>query len=186
MMVIGVSVFMSSFTVDIQAYVGIAVVILFMTMHISSNPYNSAVLDRMEKYALATAFVTLYVGLLFYISKEENTDQSTLVMIGSLFIVGVNAVYMTYACWEIALYYSSKHKGKVKSVLLLLEPVLNVVCCRKKKAIKRTRRLLHKQTILMKAGKKKLNKMKEMKKNSSKVTPIVSTSDDAALRTWGG
>ena len=54
MLVIGVSVFMSSYTVDVQAYVGIAIVILFLTMHISSNPYNSAILDSMEKYALAT------------------------------------------------------------------------------------------------------------------------------------
>ena len=188
MLVIGVSVFMSSFTVDIQAYVGIAIVILFMTMHISSNPYNSAVLDSMEKYALATAFATLYVGLLFYIAKEDNVDQSMLVLIGSLFIVGVNVIYLCYAVFEILIFYASANQGCAKKTMVRMEPVLKVLCCRSKETSKRHRKLLHKRTIKKVAALKKLDKMNQLKKsNNSKVTPIRSTDapESPDLRTWG-
>ena len=150
MLVIGVSVFLSSYSVDVQAYIGIAIVILFMTMHINSNPYNSQVLDSMEKYALGTAFCTLYVGMLFYILKEDGVDNSTLVIVGSLFIVGINMLYLCYAVWEILLYYASiKRHGSAKSCMRCLIPVTNCLCCRSKKARKKTHRLLHKATIRM-------------------------------------
>jgi hypothetical protein len=195
MMVIGVSVFMSSFTVDIQAYVGIAIVILFMTMHISSNPYNTATLDKMEKYALATAFATLYVGLLFYITAEATVEQSLLVLLGSLFIVGINLLYMIYATWQILLYIAKDEgqRSKLKKVLIFFEPCINAIFCRSKKQIRKQKRLLgylkmkkKVETCKLKEAKERLKRAREVANQTlltnhdkTKVMPI------NELKTWG-
>jgi uncharacterized membrane protein YjfL (UPF0719 family) len=150
MMVIGVSVFMSSFTVELQAYAGIGVVILFMTMHISANPYNSKALDQMEKYALLTAFATLYIGLLFYISKQESEDNSILVIFGSLSIVAINVLYLIFAVIEILSYYAHTQQGKLHKCFVFFQPICNRLRCRSKKQRVRRRKLLHKITMIKK------------------------------------
>ena len=112
MLVIGISVFMSQFTVDVQTYAAIAVVIFFMTLHISANPFFRKDLDMMEKWSLASSFVTLYVGLLFYITQQEEVHGSIVVICGSMLIVGLNVGYLVYAIYQIFKFTVDAHKGK--------------------------------------------------------------------------
>ena len=81
MMIIGVSVFMSNYTVDIQAYVGIAIVILFMTMHISSNPYNSSgKFYRCQYFLLVLLMVVGLSSLRLFIFLEWEVLGSRVVL----------------------------------------------------------------------------------------------------------
>ena len=196
MLVIGVSIFMSSYSVDIQAYCGILIVIFFMTMHISSNPYNSDVLDRMEKYALATAFVTLYVGMLFYIAKDQNINHNMLAIVGSIFILGINIVYIIFAVREVLLFYASEHRGLAHKIMVkCCVPVCNVMLCRGKKARAKLHFRIHKKkkTVVVKITKNKNVVPSSPKKSSSKtkVAPELLLSDDddkgeeEGIKSWG-
>ena len=196
MFVIGVSIFMSSYSVDIQAYCGILIVIFFMTMHISANPYNSDVLDRMEKYALATAFVTLYVGMLFYIAKDQNINQNILAIVGSIFILGINIVYIIFAVREVLIFYASEHRGLAHKIMVkCCVPVCNVMLCRGKKARAKLHFRIHKKkkTVVVKITKNKNVVPSSPKKISSKtkVAPerLLSRDDDKrkeeGVKSWG-
>ena len=134
-LVMMISVFML-LPVDIQAYVGIVVVMFYMSLHIMWRPYNHKLLDQMEMYASVTSFVTLYAGIFMYIvtrnysdagdpssSMEENTMTFFGVSVTSI-IVTLNFVYIVYAVWVIV-YQSLLHaKGPLKRVVLCLHK-----CC---------------------------------------------------------
>ena len=170
MLIIGVSIFMSSYKVDIQAFVGINIVVLFMCMHISSNPYNSATLDSMEKYALGTAFLTLNCGLFLFLIHDptKETDSSDVIIAISCFIVGINVLYLAYALHEILLYYASHKPGAAKKIMSCCIPITNVLCCRSKKARKKAHLLLHKTNINVFALNKKKTSMKVFPLNKKK------------------
>ena len=178
MMVIGVSVFMSSFTVDIQAYVGIGIVILFMTMHISANPYNSKVLDQMEKYALLTAFATLYIGLLFYISQQDGVDNSTLVIVGSVSIVALNFLYLSFAVSETLWHYAQTQRGKAHTCFVLFQPMWHRLMCKGKKVRAKRRKLLHKITLAAKMNKTRVLPASEPVASGANIT-------NENFKTWG-
>lgn len=141
-LVIMISVFMATLSVDIQAYVGIAVVMIYMSLHIMWKPYNHKLLDGMETLSLTTSFITLYAGTFLYIVKRNSRDAEDAQNAGGLssvdresvsifgvfitfVIVFVNISYITYAIWEIIYQSLSRAKGPLKRMILCLHR-----CCR--------------------------------------------------------
>ncbi len=160
---IGISVFMSTFSVDIQAYAGIAVVMTYLAMHLNNKPYNHILLDHMETYALITAFSTLYIGLLFYIMQKDMGDSVVFVIVGSMVIVILNVAFLVFAVWEIAYQYAIKFQGPIRKV---------VKCCRPLCAPCRGgKRFLHLHTHHV-----KLLGLGAAKKSNTQVAPSISSS----------
>jgi hypothetical protein len=138
-LVMMISVFMATLSVDIQAYVGIAVVMAYMSLHIMWRPYNHKLLDQMETLALVTSFITLYAGIFMYILNRNVRDaeksggssgansegSSVLGLFITIVIVVVNIMYAAYAIWEIAYQTLLHAEGCLKRVVLCLHK-----CCR--------------------------------------------------------
>tara|TARA_B110000208_G_C11462425_1_gene318879 strand:- start:26 stop:541 length:516 start_codon:yes stop_codon:yes gene_type:complete len=151
----------------------------------SSFFVSFAVLDSMEKYALCTSFVTLYVGMFFFIVGKDGGDPSVLVIVGSCFIVGINVLYLVYAVGEILMFYASTQPGIPKKIMKIIIPITNRLFCRSMKQRKKKHQLLHQQTLQ--------GKNKGKKGNPTKVTPSLkddsdkrsnSAGKDQALRSW--
>ena len=173
MLIIGVSVFLSQFKVQIQSYIAIAIVVFFLTLQISANPYFRRDLDLMEKYSLATSLITLYIGLFFYITKQEEVQGSVLVILGSMLIVGINVMYLMYALWHIYLFNASR-TGICGMVTFCVSAIpgmgMLTKCCR-------MIGLLHNKKKVV--GKKNANKSKE-NANPNTLTQVMPVREAAA------
>lgn len=55
-----VSIFLVSGGVQVQALIGVLVIVVCLTLHIWADPYEDPVLGRLDGYALLTSFFTLY------------------------------------------------------------------------------------------------------------------------------
>ena len=89
-----IGVFFSSLGVQIQAYIGLVFIFSFLVSHIASKPFEDATLNRLETYALAVAFLTLYLGLMFWTGwLKTNEDKIFL----SVSIITMNVVFCIWA-----------------------------------------------------------------------------------------
>eukprot|EP00946_MAST-07B_sp_MAST-7B-sp1_P005313 g5313.t1 len=198
-LVMMISVFMATLPVDVQAYVGIAVVMFYMSLHIMWRPYNHKLLDQMEMYALVTSFVTLYAGILMYIVTSNYSDagdpsssmeQNTLTFFGvsvTTIIVTLNFVYIVYAIWEIV-YQSLLHaKGPLKRVVLCLHKCCSPCRSAEAKALHALRHSSGKESSRISASKVAPQKAK----NSTELKLDLGVADASArdlkkLRNWTG
>jgi len=74
--IIAISVFLSSYGADVQVFVGILILVIFMGFHLHINPYEIDSLNRLETWALGVEFVTLYFGLIYYWDKLGGQHMS--------------------------------------------------------------------------------------------------------------
>ena len=77
---IGISVFLATYGADVQVFVGIFVLVFFLGLHLHYNPYEIDDLNRLETAALASEFVTLYCGLLYFWEKFEDDQTGSQVL----------------------------------------------------------------------------------------------------------
>jgi len=88
---IAISVFLATFGAEIQVFVGIFVLVFFLGLHLHYNPYEIDNLNRLETAALASEFLTLYSGLLYYWQQFE--DDNTGRMGLTIFLIFVQAAF---------------------------------------------------------------------------------------------
>ena len=89
---IAVSVFTLTWGVQVQAFIGLFVVIGFMAVTIRSMPYENDHLNNLENWSLGMAFVTLYCGLIFYDGRMEERQNKGL----AWFLILMNGVYVAW------------------------------------------------------------------------------------------
>lgn len=89
---ISVSVFTLTFGVDVQAFIGLFVVVCFMAVTIRSEPYENDHLNALENWSLGVAFATLYCGLLFYSGKLSEYQSKVLAWL----LISLNAIYVIW------------------------------------------------------------------------------------------
>ena len=153
-------------------------------------------------FVFYTAFATLYVGLLFYIAKEDDVDQSAVVLLGSLFSVGINVMYLLYAIWEIILFYASDNSDVAKKIMMVLDPCCNKCCRRNKKRKAKAKRVIKHNRKLERQATQRLKMLNALSvthggggfggggggggsKSKTKVTPVLHANEHDNLRTWG-
>ena len=72
--------FLATYGADVQVFVGIFVLVFFLGLHLHYNPYEIDDLNRLETAALASEFVTLYCGLLYFWEKFEDDETGSQVL----------------------------------------------------------------------------------------------------------
>jgi hypothetical protein len=101
--IIGVSVFTLTFGVQVQAFIGLFVVIMYMAITIRSMPYENDHLNNMENWSLGMAFLTLYCGLIFYSDRLPSVAHSKglawfLIVLNGLYVMWVLNTLLTQYC----------------------------------------------------------------------------------------
>lgn len=152
-----VAVFGLQASVETQALLALLIIVLAFAAHVMLKPFSLkfAVLDRLERFGLVTAFITLYFGMFFF-TKDVETNESWLGFV-TMVILGSNFIFITY--WLITLYRALRNEinsvrrcdtrcrlscSKLKSYLLFRMKVSScyrrcvhvqiLFCCKKKKA----------------------------------------------------
>ena len=111
-----ISVFGAMLGPDLQCFLALALVFVSIAMHLSGRPYESdikrhRILDRLEVISLCVSWATFWSGLLFYLGKGSRGggsaasstgsarihEDSGLLVVVSLAILGMNAVTLAYA-----------------------------------------------------------------------------------------
>jgi len=90
--IIAVTVFTD--VVDLQVFLVVFVLSIFVLFHIFARPYEDDQLQLMELQSLFVSIITMYFGLLFF--KEWVTDIARLVL--TIFLIIINALFMTHSC----------------------------------------------------------------------------------------
>ena len=88
---IAISVFLATFGAEIQVFVGIFVLVFFLGLHLHYNPYEIDNLNRLETAALASEFLTLYSGLLYYWEQFEDNANGRIGL--TIFLITVQVVF---------------------------------------------------------------------------------------------
>jgi len=101
--IIGVSVFTLTFGVQVQAFIGLFVVIMYMAITIRSMPYENDHLNNMENWSLGMAFLTLYCGLIFYSDRLPSVAHAKglawfLIVLNGLYVMWVLNTLLTQYC----------------------------------------------------------------------------------------
>jgi hypothetical protein len=104
-----VAVFGLRATVQTQALMALLVVVLAGAAHITNNPFQVAILHRLELFGLITAFVTLYFGMFFFTKDVEESPAFLFVV--TAVILMTNLVYMMY--WSVSLWRALREEVPV-------------------------------------------------------------------------
>jgi hypothetical protein len=110
--VISVSVFTLTWGVQVQAFIGLFVVIAYMSVTIRSMPYENDHLNNMENWSLGMAFLTLYCGLIFYSDKLPSVNHAKGL---AWFLICLNGYYVAWVLNTLLTQYCKRYgcrKGK--------------------------------------------------------------------------
>ena len=94
-------VFASRLGPDMQVYLSLALVVIFVVGHLIAQPFNELsihhkMLHWLELGALLACFATLYSGMLFYLGHETDRIPSWSLDMASVVIIGGNSSFMIY------------------------------------------------------------------------------------------
>jgi hypothetical protein len=94
-------VFASRLGPDMQVYMSLALVVIFMVCHLVAQPFNELTIHHnllhwLELGALLACFATLYSGMLFYLGHETDRIPSWSLDLASVVIIGGNCSFMIY------------------------------------------------------------------------------------------
>ena len=97
-----VAVFGLQASVETQALLALLVVVLASAAHVIAMPFSDkfAVLDKLERAGLVTAFITLYFGMFFF-TKDVEKNPSWLSTV-TFIILSSNFLFVLY--WSVYLY----------------------------------------------------------------------------------
>ena len=107
--VICISVFLSTYGALVQAYVGVLVVGVFLTLQMAQKPYLKPVLNNLETFGMGACLVTLYAGMLFFnrfLACPNNTTYCPLMHFTEAIVIGTNATFIVYAFAKLSLEYA--------------------------------------------------------------------------------
>merc|ERR1712195_45041 len=155
-MVLVGGVFASRLGPDMQIYLSLALVVVFVVGHLVAQPFNELtiyhkMLHWLELGALLACFATLYSGMLFYIGHETGRLPDWTLNLASGVIIGGNSGFMIYSIFTFvgAMRRESKEgKGMTATERRLY---LRKMSQEKSKATKRQQdKLLEKNIVLSK------------------------------------
>jgi hypothetical protein len=94
-------VFASRLGPDMQVYLSLALVVIFVVCHLVAQPFNELTIHHkllhwLELGALLACFATLYSGMLFYLGHETDRIPSWSLDLASVVIIGGNSSFMIY------------------------------------------------------------------------------------------
>merc|ERR1712166_374958 len=101
-MVLVGGVFASRLGPDMQIYLSLALVVVFVVGHLVAQPFNELTIHHkmlhwLELGALLACFATLYSGMLFYIGHETGRLPDWTLNLASGVIIGGNSGFMIYS-----------------------------------------------------------------------------------------
>ena len=85
---------------DIQAYTGIGVLTVAMSLQIKLQPYESGEMNQMELLALFTSFSTLYCGLFLFTPNTSELFREFC----SVAVVLANIGFLAFVLWKLRVY----------------------------------------------------------------------------------
>ena len=85
---------------QIQAYIGLVFIFSFLVSHIASKPFEDSTLNKLETYALAVAFLTLYLGLMFWTGWLKEDEHKIALS------VSIIAMNIAFCCWAFRIIFS--------------------------------------------------------------------------------
>merc|ERR1711871_449725 len=109
-----------------QVYLSIGFLLGFLCLQMSKKPYTSALLNDMENYGLLASFLTLYLGLCYYLESLTTASRTAL----TVCIASVNVVYLLFVLWEILIHMAIEQQGWARSVMRYLLPMRLRLCPR--------------------------------------------------------
>ena len=94
-----VGVYFSVMGVYIQTYIGLVIIFAFMMAHVGSKPFEEKSLNLLETCALAVAFMTLYLGLMFWSGflKEDEMVPLTVAIVVMNVLFSIWALRLVFA-----------------------------------------------------------------------------------------
>jgi hypothetical protein len=94
-----VGVYFSVMGVYIQTYIGLVIIFAFMMAHVGSKPFEEKALNLLETCALAVAFMTLYLGLMFWSGflKEDEMVPLTVAIVVMNVLFSIWALRLVFA-----------------------------------------------------------------------------------------
>jgi hypothetical protein len=108
-------VFASRLGPDMQVYLSLALVVIFVVGHLVCQPFNEVtvyhkILHWLEMAALLACFATLYSGMLFYLGYETNRIPSWALDLASYVIIFGNSAFMMFTV--IAFIFATRRESK--------------------------------------------------------------------------
>ena len=101
--------------VEIQAYVVIFILALFLGSHSLTRPFANEALNSLETYSLGFSFCTLYLGLLFY-NDNFNTFQTGVIVLSGM-IIAMNILFVLKTIKHLAKHFAGEGCSMVLSSL---------------------------------------------------------------------
>ena len=106
--IISIGVFLETAGIRLQTLCAIFVMAIAAAMHIHWKPYESPTLDKLERYSIVCAFITLYAGMFFY----EGVPPSVRIFF-TMCLVLLNSAYLTYMFMQISKIAMQSEKAKL-------------------------------------------------------------------------
>ena len=106
-----ISVFGSILGPDLQCFLALALVFISIAVHLSGKPYDNnikrhRILDKLEIISLCVSWATFWSGLLFYLGEDGRINEdSPLLVIVSVTILGINLITLGYSIFQFGLEY---------------------------------------------------------------------------------
>ena len=100
---IGISVFLSTYGVMVQAYLGILVIGIFLLVHMAEKPYRKGLLNSLESKGMGTCLITLYAGLLFF---NRYLTSDTVIVVAEIIVMTINLGFVATCVLQLALEYA--------------------------------------------------------------------------------
>jgi N-acetylneuraminic acid mutarotase len=122
-----VSVFFSQQGVFTQTYVGIIALFVFLSAHVLCRPFATDTLNKLETTALGTAFVTLYLGMIFFVGIGDGGNADAVFIALSVFLLFLNVSFMF---WAFKLAFQTFLSGMVMEMVGMdLETLMQHLSC---------------------------------------------------------
>jgi hypothetical protein len=90
-----VSVYFAHMGVMAQAYAGIFVLFVFLCAHVGAQPFANTALNKLESSALGVSFLTMYLGLLFFMGWIQEMPGFSVSL--SVIIILMNVLFLLWA-----------------------------------------------------------------------------------------
>ena len=205
-LVICISVFLSTYGALVQAYVGVLVVSIFLTLQMAQKPYTKPVLNNLETFGMGACLVTLYAGMLFFnrfLACPNNSVSCPLLDITEVIVIGINATFLLYAFGKLSLEYAlhvSDSKLFMRFIICYFKMI--GICFTLSVSNRKQIEMLHKKLqrsahnglkevlFIQKFKRKSLKKTNSKingKNGNIKVFPTTTTENDGSVgqRVWG-
>jgi len=154
---IGSSIFLSTYGPSMQTYMALLMILFFLFLHVSTNAYATDTLNRLESGSLIVSYLTLYIGLGFFMGTINGDAQVAMTVI----IYMMNILFLIICVFIL-----------LKEILFMEEHQVQVFCkkycCKQKEQIPESMNIVKNDKSAFVT-----NNESKLTVNKTKVMPVV-------------